>query len=175
MNENKMWEALRYAEPALWFNFDFSRVESHSTSPGIPDVEYCVNGRVGNIELKNLENPRCELRPTQIKWFRNRTRAGGNPLLLFSNKQDEFILLRGAHFMIADAYLNLKDRKEVEEGLKKHAWCITHDVNELFPFFYFAQDFEVMARCFPDPNVEVQSCLTIPEIQIEQLLRDQQK
>lgn len=64
-----------------------SWIESHETSPGIPDIEYCVKtphqigGVVGNIELKALGD-NMEVRPSQLKWFRERMAAGGNPLIL---------------------------------------------------------------------------------------------
>ncbi len=59
----------------------FSEVESHETSAGIPDIDYCMNGIESHIELKfgNAIAPR--IRPSQVKWFRDRVRAGGHPWL----------------------------------------------------------------------------------------------
>ena len=62
----------------------WSQVESHATSAGIPDLDYCIGGVTNWLELKAGTGkylPR--LRPTQCAWFRNRIKAGGNPRLLY--------------------------------------------------------------------------------------------
>jgi hypothetical protein len=59
---------------------DISWVESPFTSPGIPDMSYCYAGIEGWIELKAF--PNIYIRPTQVRWFKDRVAAGGFPLLL---------------------------------------------------------------------------------------------
>lgn len=60
-----------------------SQVESHATSAGIPDLNFCIVGQEGNIELKVWMNSRSpHIRPSQKQWFRNRIKNGGYPLIL---------------------------------------------------------------------------------------------
>ena len=57
-----------------------SWVESHDTSIGIPDLNYC-SGRVeGWLELK--AGPDIEVRASQVRWMKDRIKAGGHPLFL---------------------------------------------------------------------------------------------
>lgn len=62
----------------------YSQIESHATSIGFPDIDYCVDGVNGHIELKfgdATKNKKPHMRPSQIMWFRNRIQAGGHPLI----------------------------------------------------------------------------------------------
>ena len=69
------------------FKTHVSWIESHETSPGIPDIEYCISDsygigcRVNNVELKVLGHS-MEVRSSQLLWFRERVKAGGLPFLL---------------------------------------------------------------------------------------------
>lgn len=55
----------------------YSRVESHDTEPGFPDVVYTLNGTTGFIELKDAKRPGAKhpfsgesgLRKAQIRWM----------------------------------------------------------------------------------------------------------
>lgn len=57
----------------------FSRVESHETSAGIPDVDYCIGSVESHIELKYGRAHPPKIRPPQVKWFRDRVKAHGHP------------------------------------------------------------------------------------------------
>lgn len=57
-----------------------SWIESHATSAGFPDIDYCCYGVCGELELK--AGPDIEVRATQVNWFRDRIAAGGHPLFL---------------------------------------------------------------------------------------------
>jgi len=61
-----------------------STVESHRASPGIPDIDYCLEGGLeGKIECKYVEeNEKVSIRPTQHQWFRARVAKGGHPFFL---------------------------------------------------------------------------------------------
>jgi len=80
-------------------NIHISSVESHLTSAGIPDLDVCIDGEENHIELKwSWEDNAPEIRPTQVRWFKNRCKAGGNPWIFakvwaFNNCQ--YLLIPG--------------------------------------------------------------------------------
>lgn len=55
----------------------YTRIESHDTAPGFPDVVYTLNGTTGFIELKDAKRPGAKypfkgesgLRAAQIRWM----------------------------------------------------------------------------------------------------------
>ena len=57
-----------------------SWVESHETVLGIPDLNYCYKEVEGWIELK--AGPDIEVRSSQVRWMKDRIKAGGYPLFL---------------------------------------------------------------------------------------------
>lgn len=71
MREARLWQWLRKRLP----EGHFTRIESES-SPGVPDVNYCVRGSEGWIELKASKPMRSGhpfrrkgLRPEQLRWI----------------------------------------------------------------------------------------------------------
>jgi hypothetical protein len=76
-----------------------SQVESHAVSAGIPDLNYCVDGVEGWIELKWwYKSKPAQFRPTQIAWFRRRVTAGGKPFVVWAHDLDgppKFVLMEG--------------------------------------------------------------------------------
>lgn len=79
----------------------FNRVEPNPTKggrEGIPDISYCVrspffkddhvDGRYGWIEFKwGYSKKKIEVRPQQMRWFREQNRNHGRPWLIWgSNK-----------------------------------------------------------------------------------------
>lgn len=75
----------------------FSCVESHLTSAGFPDIDYCINGVEGHLEVKYYGSKGLILRPTQCAWLRQRLKAGGRPLLLWADGQNPqtYYLVKG--------------------------------------------------------------------------------
>lgn len=71
-------------------DFDLSIVESHATSPGIPDVNYCVKGVEGWIELKQF--PKIDIKTSQVRWFRERVKAGGFPLFVVGGERSFYVV-----------------------------------------------------------------------------------
>lgn len=72
-----------------------SSVESHAMSPGIPDIDFCIDGVSGHIELKVCSSR--GLRQSQVLWFRKRLKAGGSPwILVFST--EKVYLIAGEHY-----------------------------------------------------------------------------
>lgn len=52
-------------------------VESHDVSPGIPDINYCYHGKERWVECKvAYGNESPKIRPSQLKWIRERTQPG---------------------------------------------------------------------------------------------------
>lgn len=79
MKEARLWEWLRERLQSG----HFTRVES-DCSPGLPDVNYCVERSEGWIELKAAKRAtgapfrvRGGLRPAQIRWINTHTAHGG--------------------------------------------------------------------------------------------------
>ncbi len=89
LRESGLWDDLRDACKGTGIHF--SRVESHATSPGIPDLSFCVAGCEGFIELKSWDPKKgFTLRQSQVAWTRARDRAGGTVFLLFDKQADLF-------------------------------------------------------------------------------------
>jgi len=74
-------------------------VESKEVSPGFPDINFCVNGVEGWVELKHgTDKKPPTLRPTQCAWFRRRVGVKGNCWLLLAvavGRDNYFYLLHG--------------------------------------------------------------------------------
>lgn len=74
---------------------DWVRIESGGTGLGIPDLNYCFNGREGWIELKGIVGGfKVGMRPGQVAWIERRIRHGGK-VLIFVRKADEAWLFDG--------------------------------------------------------------------------------
>lgn len=61
------------------------RIESGGTVSGQPDVDYCIQGALGDLELKAATSETqfdCHLRPAQYQWMKRRIAAGGHPWVL---------------------------------------------------------------------------------------------
>ena len=78
MSEADLWTELKDCMGKSWHA---SRVESHSTSSGIPDVDYCYKGD-GHVELKFEEKGIPNIRDSQIRWLTRRSRFGGKCFIL---------------------------------------------------------------------------------------------
>ena len=83
MSEANLWDALKGAMELNEHGWHASRVESHATSAGIPDVDYCYFGD-GHIELKHgsATTKMPEIRDTQIRWMLSRASVGGKVYIL---------------------------------------------------------------------------------------------
>jgi len=91
VNEAKFWSTrVRPLLERAFHNLQhhIERVEN-AVAAGTPDVDYCVNGHAGKLELKyasrhpvNLRTTAvlgrdCGLRKSQVVWIHRRLRAGG--------------------------------------------------------------------------------------------------
>ena len=86
MKEARLWEWLRERLQSG----HFTRVES-DCSPGLPDVNYCVQRSEGWIELKAAKRAtgtpfktRGGLRPEQIRWINTHVSHGGTVWIIVS-------------------------------------------------------------------------------------------
>lgn len=87
-----------------------SNVESGRTAAGIPDVDYHLDV-TNNLEIKHITKKRTShIRPTQVKWFRDRIKAGGEPLLLayLETEYDTIGTLALYHGSTVDKLVSLK-------------------------------------------------------------------
>lgn len=57
--------------------FDWTSIESGSTGGGIPDSNYCREGKEGWIEYKRTAGWAVTLEPEQVGWISRRVRNGG--------------------------------------------------------------------------------------------------
>jgi Holliday junction resolvase len=76
-------------------SFDFQSIETGSTGRGIPDMNYCHDGREGWIEAKQTQGWAVGLRPEQIGWLMRRARHGGRVWIAVRRKGDELWLIPG--------------------------------------------------------------------------------
>jgi hypothetical protein len=99
-----------------------SSVESHATSAGIPDLDFCWDGLEGHIELKfwTVKNNKG-LRPSQVRWFRDRIKAGGKPCLLVKTMANIFILVPGTRYRDLQGKVSSLMQAEIEQN-SKHRW-----------------------------------------------------
>lgn len=90
---------------------DFVSVEMHRAGRGVPDVNYCVAGCEGWIEMKRIVSGwRVRVSPEQVGWAERRIRVGGRVLAAI-RREDEMAMFSG---------LQLRSLKD-------------HDVRELHP------------------------------------------
>jgi len=81
MSEAKLWTTVKNGVGHIGH---WDRIESHAVSQGRPDVNWCHEGDVVDIELK-VYNPKKGgfiLRANQNAWMANRLRHGGKVFIL---------------------------------------------------------------------------------------------
>lgn len=71
-----------------------SQVEAHASAAGIPDLDYCIEGKEGHIELKYMSiNHVPRIRPSQFLWMKKRMAAGGTPFFLCYDFDDHMVFV----------------------------------------------------------------------------------
>jgi hypothetical protein len=95
-----------------------SRVESHETSIGIPDVYITLMGGIRHwIELKFSKGRRVILRPSQIMWFRQQRRVGYRPIILTK------VIAEGkTYYMYHRSHIPDTDVLQDWENTADHVW-----------------------------------------------------
>jgi hypothetical protein len=89
MTEKVLWNTIK---DAIGHIGHFDRIESHATSQGRPDVNYCIDGLEGDIELKVFDKKKggFVLRANQNAWFCKRTKAGAVRAFILARHADDF-------------------------------------------------------------------------------------
>jgi hypothetical protein len=102
MSESSFWKYLSKLLPTG----HYTRVESHDTAAGFPDVHYTLNGNSGTIELKDAKRPGAKhpfkgesgLRRSQITWMTNECDAGGRVFLALQCGDCVYLLKADLYF-----------------------------------------------------------------------------
>ena len=100
-NEKGLWKDVKkLLGPSKEIHID--RIESHATALGSPDVDYCINGYQGKLELKytKTETKGLMLRPSQVMWHKKRADAQGVAWILaevnLTSGDSEYLFIPGA-------------------------------------------------------------------------------
>lgn len=127
MTEKRLWTTLK---DGMDHTGHFDRIESHATSQGRPDVNYCIDGREGDIELKVFDTRKggFVLRSSQNAWFCNRVRSGSTRNFILARYDDTF---GNSQYLLIPGYASrnlIHDRSY--EGWKAQAKLIwDHKIN----------------------------------------------
>jgi hypothetical protein len=85
---------------------DLQNVELGLTGAGVPDLNFCVEGAEGFVEMKATRRWSVDLKPEQIGWIVTRCRHGGRVLIAVRRRAaggprtesaDELFLFRGVY------------------------------------------------------------------------------
>lgn len=116
-------------------DWQWTRVESGSVSPGTPDVEFAAPGGLsGWIEYKQTSGWKVKFQPLQVPWIHRRARLGGRVFVAVRRKKDYLYLIPGQHVLeledkgvkdfvpIAGIGARNWDWSEIEDTLKCAGW-----------------------------------------------------
>lgn len=103
MSEASFWNYLRKLLPK---GGHYTRVESHDTAVGFPDVHYTLNGVSGTIELKDAKRPGAKhpfkgesgLRGSQISWIRDEIETHGQVILALQCGDRRYMLRADCYY-----------------------------------------------------------------------------
>lgn len=135
MKESSFWATrlrpkLTAACVACELPHHFERVEN-AVASGTPDVDYCINGCAGKLELKYTQRHPARattpvlgrgngLRRSQIVWIWRRLRAGGRVFVAIGTPQSTWIIDARGRSPAELAGLELRTAQELAEI---SAWC----------------------------------------------------
>jgi Holliday junction resolvase len=83
--ESQLWTLVKQHIPK---DAHVQRIETGLTGKGVPDLNYCQNGKEIWIELKSIRGNKSQLSPFQIAWIHNRAKAGGNCYVLIRKNKE---------------------------------------------------------------------------------------
>jgi hypothetical protein len=114
MSESSFWKYLRNFLP---MDGHYTRIESHDTAAGFPDVHYTLSGNSGTIELKDAKRPGAKypfkgesgLRRSQLTWLEAEIDRAEGRVFLALQCGDRVYLLK------ADLYYDELHRMTEEE------------------------------------------------------------
>lgn len=130
-SEHALWQYIRIG---IQHAGHLVRIETREQGVGTPDINYCLRGVEGHLELKYWHRKSgFELRATQHRWFQRREEAGGNSWVLAEYKNDEthwFALINGCKSR------QMATTSSAAEWLRMaaHVWVNRVDFDELIEF-----------------------------------------
>ena len=68
--------------------FDFQPIEMFLLAAGVPDLNFCVDGVEGWVELKSTSGHAVVVRPAQVGWAARRIRHGGRVFVAVRRRVD---------------------------------------------------------------------------------------
>jgi len=74
-------------------HFHWQTIELSFSMRGIPDKNYCFDGKEGWLEFKNTNGRSVPLRPEQIGWLMRRVRHGGRAFIAVRQKKNDTLWL----------------------------------------------------------------------------------
>ena len=115
--ESDLWRYVRTViKPAIGGHW--SRIESHATSLGVPDVNICLDGRDVWTELKQGED--AHIRPSQYRWIKDRLNEGAANIWVMHHQEDMgFMLIKGRYI---DQLKKYDNDKEMWRQMAKIVW-----------------------------------------------------
>ena len=88
-NENDFERAITLFIDAHWTHIEMP------FKPGFPDLDYCITGVCGQIEVKFVKKGRVpHLRSTQKAWMRERLKANGSPMIWMLDGTKVYVICR---------------------------------------------------------------------------------
>ncbi len=127
MTENDLRDVVRNAFNRAFPGCHQSWVESHETSPGFPDLDVCAGGAERKVELKIVKaKGAIEIRPTQYRWFKDRVKAGGRPVMWVEH-EDWHYIVDGMSVSLLD---NIKQIIGAREGQPTRINCVVFQCAE---------------------------------------------
>ena len=89
--ESQLWTLVKENLPK---DAHVQRIETGLTGKGVPDLNYCQNGKEIWIELKSIDGNKSQLSPFQIAWLYNRMKAGGKCFVLIRKKKEKMAICK---------------------------------------------------------------------------------
>lgn len=119
-NEHTLWQII---SNNIGNKGHFNRIESHATRPGFPDVEYCLYGVQGTLELKHTSSKVApEIRPVQMRWAKKRVLNGGIHYIVTMVDDNSMNERYGKFFMIHTTHAMMDNvKKKKVDNWKKNA------------------------------------------------------
>lgn len=136
---------------------DLVRMEAPEQGTGCPDLNYCLRGVEGWLELKYCRDPKIgfHLRPTQHRWLTRRVEAGGNCWILaeYETPEEHWFALINSRFT---RELIESPRPAAWKALAERVWTDRIDFEELLEFLTGKRVAYISVEVSNDTGEEIQ-------------------